>query len=284
MAATVVPAMATANSIQNKRSRALGRRNERSETGSSDDRAERFSSRLPCMVSQYKLTSALLHGGAARRQSAWQALPFGLASPPNSSEQMTNSIALIVGSWRGHSPRGEVPKQYLRSAAARLLRHSVETFLRHRAISGVRAVISPEHRALYDNAVAGLSILPPVAGGASRQDSVRNGLESLAELQPNCVLIHDAARPFLTAEIVDRTLAALDDAPGAVVAVPVTDTLKRGHDDRVAGTVDRSALWRAQTPQAFRYADILAAHRQAKGAAMTDDAAVAEAAGLPVKW
>jgi len=196
---------------------------------------------------------------------------------------MTNSIALIVAAGAGTRLGGEVPKQYLPLGGRAVLRHSVETFLRHRAISGVRAVISPEHRALYDNAVAGLSILPPVAGGASRQDSVRNGLESLAELQPDRVLIHDAARPFLTAEIVDRTLAALDDTPGAVVAVPVTDTLKRGHDDRVAGTVDRSALWRAQTPQAFRFADILAAHRQAKGAAMTDDAAVAEAAGLPVK-
>jgi 2-C-methyl-D-erythritol 4-phosphate cytidylyltransferase/2-C-methyl-D-erythritol 2,4-cyclodiphosphate synthase len=196
---------------------------------------------------------------------------------------MTNSIALIVAAGAGTRLGGEVPKQYLPLGGRAVLRHSVETFLRHRAISGVRAVISPEHRALYDNAVAGLSILPPVAGGSSRQDSVRNGLESLAELQPDRVLIHDAARPFLTAAIVDRTLAALDDAPGAVVAVPVTDTLKRGHDDRVAGTVDRSALWRAQTPQAFRYADILAAHRQAKGAAMTDDAAVAEAAGLPVK-
>ncbi len=123
--------------------------------------------------------------------------------------------------------------------------------------------------------------LPWPAAPAAR-NSVRNGLESLADLRPDRVLIHDAARPFLTADIVDRTLAALDDTPGAVVAVPVTDTLKRAQGGRVAGTVDRSALWRAQTPQAFRYADILAAHRQAEGAAMTDDAAVAEAAGLPV--
>jgi len=196
---------------------------------------------------------------------------------------MTSSIALIVAAGAGTRLGGEVPKQYLPLGGRAVLRHSVETFLRHPAVSGVRAVISPEHRALYDDAVAGLPILPPVSGGASRQDSVRNGLESLAELRPDRVLIHDAARPFLTADIVDRTLAALDDAPGAVVAVPVTDTLKRGNDGRVAGTVDRTALWRAQTPQAFRYADILAAHRQAKGAAMTDDAAVAEAAGLPVK-
>jgi len=196
---------------------------------------------------------------------------------------MTNSIALIVAAGSGTRLGGEVPKQYLPLAGRAVLRHSVEIFLRHPAISGVRAVISPEHRALYDGAIAGLAMLPPVAGGASRQDSVRNGLESLSDLRPDLVLIHDAARPLLTAAIVDRTLAALDDAPGAVVAVPVIDTLKRGQDGRIARTVDRSALWRAQTPQAFRYADILAAHRKAKGATMTDDAAVAEAAGLPVK-
>ena len=195
---------------------------------------------------------------------------------------MTNSIALIVAAGSGTRFGGEVPKQYLPLAGRAVLRHSVETFFRHPAIAGVRVVISAEHRALYDSAVAGLPILPPVIGGTSRQDSVRNGLESLAELQPDRVLIHDAARPFLTGEIVDRTLAALNDAPGAVVAVPVTDTLKRGQDGRVAGTVDRSALWRAQTPQAFRYPDILAAHRRAQGAALTDDAAVAEASGLPV--
>jgi len=196
---------------------------------------------------------------------------------------MTNAIALIVAAGSGTRLGGDVPKQYLPLAGRAVLRHSVETFLRHPAISGVRVVISAEHRALYDSAVAGLAILPPVPGGASRQDSVRNGLKSLADLRPDRVLIHDAARPFLTGDIIDRTLAALDEAPGVVVAVPVTDTLKRGHDGRVAGTVDRSALWRAQTPQGFRYADIVAAHRQAKGSAMTDDAAVAEAAGLPVK-
>ena len=195
---------------------------------------------------------------------------------------MTNSIALIVAAGSGTRLGGEVPKQYLPLAGRAVLRHSVETFLRHPAITGVRVVISAEHRALYESAVAGLPMLPPAVGGASRQDSVRNGLESLADQQPDCVLIHDAARPFLTHEIIDRALAALDDAPGAVVAVPVADTLKRGQDGRVSGTVDRSALWRAQTPQAFRYADILAAHRHAKGPAMTDDAAVAEAAGLPV--
>jgi 2-C-methyl-D-erythritol 4-phosphate cytidylyltransferase/2-C-methyl-D-erythritol 2,4-cyclodiphosphate synthase len=196
---------------------------------------------------------------------------------------MTGCIALIVAAGSGTRFGGEVPKQYLPLGGRAVLRHSVETFLRHPKVAGVRVVISPEHRKLYDAATTGLELLAPVAGGANRQDSVRNGLESLAQGQTSQVLIHDAARPFLSSAIVDRALAALEDAPGAIVAVPVTDTLKRGHDGCVGETVDRAGLWRAQTPQAFRFDAILAAHRAAKGAALTDDAAVAEAAGLPMK-
>jgi 2-C-methyl-D-erythritol 4-phosphate cytidylyltransferase/2-C-methyl-D-erythritol 2,4-cyclodiphosphate synthase len=196
---------------------------------------------------------------------------------------MTDCIALIVAAGSGTRFGGEQPKQYLPLAGRAVLRHATETFLGHPAISAVRVVISSEHRALYDRATADLPLLPPVAGGANRQDSVRNGLESLAEMQPAQVLIHDAARPFLSPAIIDRTIAALAEVPGAIVAIPVTDTLKRAQDGQVGETVDRSGLWRAQTPQGFHFAEILAAHRAAKGAAMTDDAAVAEAAGLPMK-
>lgn len=196
---------------------------------------------------------------------------------------MTDCIALIVAAGSGTRFGGEVPKQYLPLAGRPVLRHSIETFQAHPGISDVRVVISAEHRSLYENAVSGLRIMPPVMGGASRQDSVRNGLESLAEAKPDRVLIHDAARPFVSAAIIERALAALDGAAGAIVAVPVTDTLKRSCDDVVAETVERSGLWRAQTPQGFRFGEILAAHRQASGAALTDDAAVAEAAGLPVR-
>jgi len=196
---------------------------------------------------------------------------------------MHRCIALIVAAGSSTRFGGEIPKQYRALAGRPVLRHSVAVFAEHAAVSAICVVINPEHRALYDAATAGLKLLPPVIGGASRQESVLNGLESLAELRPQLILIHDAARPFVTAGIIDRTLAALEQAPGAVVAVPVTDTLKRGIDGAVAATVDRSALWRAQTPQGFRYADILTAHRQGKGAALTDDAAVAEAAGLEVK-
>jgi 2-C-methyl-D-erythritol 4-phosphate cytidylyltransferase/2-C-methyl-D-erythritol 2,4-cyclodiphosphate synthase len=111
---------------------------------------------------------------------------------------------------------------------------------------------------------------------------VRLGLEGLAPHAPGAVLIHDGARPFIGAAVIDRVLDGLGGAAGAIAALPVTDTLKRGVDGRIAGTVARVGLWRAQTPQGFRFAEILAAHRAAAGHELTDDAAVAERAGLPV--
>jgi 2-C-methyl-D-erythritol 4-phosphate cytidylyltransferase/2-C-methyl-D-erythritol 2,4-cyclodiphosphate synthase len=125
--------------------------------------------------------------------------------------------------------------------------------------------------------------MPPVHGGATRQESCCNGLESLTELAPRQVLIHDAARPFVDDVTIDAVLDALAGAPGAIAAIPVTDTLKKASaENRVAGTVEREGLWRAQTPQGFHYDDILAAHRALAGRRLTDDAAVAEAAGIDV--
>jgi 2-C-methyl-D-erythritol 4-phosphate cytidylyltransferase/2-C-methyl-D-erythritol 2,4-cyclodiphosphate synthase len=104
----------------------------------------------------------------------------------------------------------------------------------------------------------------------------------LAALSPDRVLIHDGARPLVDAATISRTIAALDDAPASICAMPVNDTLKKENAGAIEGTVDRAGLWRAQTPQAFRYAEILAAHRKFAGRELTDDAAVAEAAGLAV--
>ncbi len=198
---------------------------------------------------------------------------------------MTIAYALVVAAGRGQRLGGEVPKQYLPLAGVPVLRRSLDAFLTHPAIAGARVVFHPDDRDRYAAAVAGLDLPPPVPGGATRQQSVLNGLESLAEQAPDVVLIHDAARPLVSRDIIDRTLAALERAPGAVVAVPVADTVKR--DDGaglVAATVERAGLWRAQTPQAFHYGPILAAHRAAaaRDGAATDDAAVAEAAGMPV--
>ena len=198
---------------------------------------------------------------------------------------MPSCIALIVAAGSGERFGGELPKQYLHLAGQPLLRRAIEAFRRHPAVSGVQVVYQPAHRDLYDAAVAGLALPEPVPGGATRQDSGRLGLERLAESPtggPDLVLIHDAARPLVDAATITRVVEALRHSPAAIAAVPVIDTLKKGVDGVTAGTVDRAGLWRAQTPQGFRFSTILEAHRRLAGAGLTDDAAVAEAAGLPV--
>ncbi len=195
---------------------------------------------------------------------------------------MAGALALVVAAGRGERFGGARPKQYLPLAGKPLLHHSLSVLAGHPGIAGVRAVIQLEDRDLYDAAAEGLALLEPVAGGASRQESVRRGLRSLEQLAPDRVLIHDGARPLLPAGVIDRVLGALDQATGAIAALPVTDTLKRERQGRIVDTVSRDGLWQAQTPQGFHYQAILAAHDAAAGAALTDDAAVAEQAGLPV--
>jgi 2-C-methyl-D-erythritol 4-phosphate cytidylyltransferase / 2-C-methyl-D-erythritol 2,4-cyclodiphosphate synthase len=196
---------------------------------------------------------------------------------------MTSCIALVVAAGRGTRLGGPLPKQYLPLAGRPLLRYSLETLASHPGIAAVRVVFNPDDAAHYHAAAEGLALLPPVAGGAARQDSVRLGLDSLAERAPDRVLIHDGARPFLDHPTIDRVLDALAEAPGAIPALPLRDTVKRGRDGRVIETLDRAALRRAQTPQGFHYAAILAAHRAAAGNELSDDAAVAERAGLAVR-
>jgi 2-C-methyl-D-erythritol 4-phosphate cytidylyltransferase / 2-C-methyl-D-erythritol 2,4-cyclodiphosphate synthase len=196
--------------------------------------------------------------------------------------RMTGCIALIVAAGRGTRFGGECPKQYRRLGGLPVLRHSATAFLHHPKIERVRVVIHGDDRVLHDEAIVGLDVETPVIGGATRQDSVRLGLESLEMFSPETVLIHDAARPFIDAATITRTIESLTSSDGALVAVPVVDTLKRSEDGKVGNTVDRTGLYRAQTPQGFRYQAILSAHRTAIGQALTDDAAVAEAAGLTV--
>ena len=200
--------------------------------------------------------------------------------------EMSGCVALILAGGRGTRLGADLPKQYLPLGDGVVLRHAVRNFVDHPGIDDVRVVIGAEDRERCDSALAGLDLLEPVTGGGSRQESARLGLESLVPISPERVLIHDAARPFADAGTIARTLAALDTHPAALPALPVSDTLKRersGDGDRtIAETVERAGLWRAQTPQGFRFAEILAAHRAAAGLALTDDAAVAEQAGLDV--
>lgn len=187
---------------------------------------------------------------------------------------------VVVAAGRGSRFGSAVPKQYLPLNGQPLLRHSLAAFCAHPAVRGVVTVIHPDDQALYAAAAAGLTVLPPVHGGAERQDSVRMGLEALDGMGFDAVLIHDAARPFISRRVVDSLLAALHTDAGAIPGLPVVDTVKKvDAKRRIIATPSRDGLWRAQTPQAFRFTEILAAHRRFARQAMTDDAAVLEAAG-----
>ena len=188
--------------------------------------------------------------------------------------------ALVLAAGRGVRFGGTLPKQYLPLAGMTVLRHAVSAFAANERIAGIQVAIRPEDCAEYEAAVAGFNLLPPVAGGVERQDSVRLGLEALAPLKPERVLIHDGARPLPDAAMIDRVIDALDHAPAAIPGLPLGDTIKRVADGVINGTVDRNGLWRVQTPQGFHFDAILAAHRTVAGQALTDDAAVAEAAGM----
>lgn len=192
------------------------------------------------------------------------------------------TAALVMAAGRGSRFGGARPKQYAALAGLPVLRRTVKCYIAHPAIDFVAAVIHPEDKALYDAAVAGLDLLPPALGAETRQESVRNGLEALAELNPDIVLIHDAARPFLAPAVIDRVLHAISPGTGAIAALPVHDSLCRADDGVIASDVDRAGIWRAQTPQGFRYEEIRAAHAVATDGCYTDDASVARGAGIAV--
>jgi 2-C-methyl-D-erythritol 4-phosphate cytidylyltransferase/2-C-methyl-D-erythritol 2,4-cyclodiphosphate synthase len=193
---------------------------------------------------------------------------------------VTSTYALIVAAGRGARFGGELPKQYLGLGGSSVLRHAVAAFTTHSRVAGVLVTIRPEDQSHYGRATVGLTLLAPIPGGPERQDSVRLGLEALAAHRPDRVLIHDGARPFPGAALIDRVIDGLDRASAAIPALPLGDTIKRVEDGLIRATVDRAQLWRAQTPQGFHFAPILAAHRAAAGHVLTDDAAVAEAAGI----
>ena len=187
--------------------------------------------------------------------------------------------ALIVAAGQGVRVGGDVPKQYRFVAGKSVLAHAIDSLAAHDAIEQVQVVIGDGQRSLYDAATADRTLPAPVTGGVLRRDSVIAGLEAI---DADIVLVHDAARPFLPPTVIDRLLAALETHDGAIPALAVTDTLARG-GDLLGDTVPRDGLYRIQTPQAFRHAAILAAHRAWDSAReATDDAQVARAHGLRI--
>lgn len=202
---------------------------------------------------------------------------------------MTGVAAIIVAAGRGERLGGSGgPKQYRMLGASTVLARSLCPFVEHESIDAVLVVIHPQDRERYEAAVPRHpKLLAPVAGGQIRQQSVLNGLEALSAFNPEKVLIHDAARPFVTHGLISGVLAAVRPGTGAIPGTPVADTLKRrGPEDNVAETVSRDRLFAVQTPQGFVFSDILLAHRDVamRGIAdLTDDSAVAERAGMQVK-
>ncbi|MEM1313612.1 MAG: bifunctional 2-C-methyl-D-erythritol 4-phosphate cytidylyltransferase/2-C-methyl-D-erythritol 2,4-cyclodiphosphate synthase [Pseudomonadota bacterium] len=190
---------------------------------------------------------------------------------------------LVVAAGRGTRAGPGGPKQYRDLGGRTVLRRTLEALAEGLPRARLQVVIHADDGAAYAEAAAGLSLPAPAIGGATRQESVRRGLQALGGGAEDLVLIHDAARPFVSKDLLGRIEAALEAEDAVCPALPVADTVRRRTADGAAGeTLDRAALSRAQTPQAFRLGPILAAHRAAAGRALTDDVAVAQAAGIRV--
>jgi 2-C-methyl-D-erythritol 4-phosphate cytidylyltransferase / 2-C-methyl-D-erythritol 2,4-cyclodiphosphate synthase len=192
------------------------------------------------------------------------------------------TVALLVAAGSGSRTGGDLPKQYRRLGGKSVIAHAIDR-LRHPLIDEILVVIGAGQEALYWESVGERALPSPIIGGDTRQQSSRNGLNAIAEAGGAAnVLIHDASRPFLPAQLIERLVEALDHSSGAVPTLPVVDSLAQSAD-ALGEPVDRGTLVRVQTPQAFRFEAILDAHRRwQRGADATDDAQVARAAGYDI--
>ena len=213
---------------------------------------------------------------------------------PQHSENQ--NIALIVAAGRGHrfsasagntshETASALPKQYQPLKGAPVLQHALKAFENHQLISHIQVVIHPDDLDLYAVASLGISkCLPAIYGGAERQASVFEGLKALQNLNPQNILVHDAARPHLSEDLISRILAALEISPSVIPVLPLSDTVKLFHDDQTSETLPRDRLKRVQTPQGFDYATLLEAHEKALTMenTFTDDASLVEHFGTEV--
>ncbi|MBL4601770.1 MAG: bifunctional 2-C-methyl-D-erythritol 4-phosphate cytidylyltransferase/2-C-methyl-D-erythritol 2,4-cyclodiphosphate synthase [Emcibacteraceae bacterium] len=194
-----------------------------------------------------------------------------------------NNAAIIVAAGRGHRLGGEIPKQYLDVGGMPILRRTVNIFLKNPSIDLIQVIIHPDDTELYELAVGDLDLPTPIHGGETRQQSVLNGLEAISDHMPEYVYIHDAARPFLDQIILNNLIEEVELSGAVIPALKVTDTIKYMTGDKIDSTIDRNYLFRAQTPQAFRYKAIFMAHRRFENNELTDDSAIAEKSGLKVR-
>lgn len=191
---------------------------------------------------------------------------------------------IIVAGGTGTRFNADLPKQYAKIGKKTILRHTLDVFLSCPNLLAIQVVINETHGDLYSESIAGLSILPPATGGNTRQQSVFNGLASLKLNPDDIVLIHDAARPCLTPDYIQKLVDAVATHRAATLICPVSDTLRRHDENYLHEIVDRNGLVTVQTPQGFRYGDIMTAHQKHARGNFTDDTTLASAAGLPVAF
>ncbi len=199
---------------------------------------------------------------------------------------MARVAAIVVAAGQGVRAGGDLPKQFRRIGGDTLLQRALSAFTGVPAVSLIQPVIRPDDLAFVRTLTDGMDILPPVSGGATRQASVRAGLEALEPRKPDIVLIHDAARPFASSELIARAIAAAEKTGAAIPGLPVTDTVKRiDRTGMIETTLDRASIRLVQTPQAFAFPALLKAHRHAAEQGrddFTDDASLAEWVGMKV--
>lgn len=197
------------------------------------------------------------------------------------SKNSANGFHLLIPAAGTASRMGQVtPKPYMQIQGKAILRHTIEKFSNIKGLKGIQVVIHPDHRALYDMAIEGLNLPPPIIGSNSRKLSIYNGLQSfLKVLHEEIVLIHDAARPLVEIDDIQKLLKIMQNSDAATLASPVTDTLVRGDEN-----VDRDSLWAIQTPQAFKIGPLKEAHEKfANDDNFTDDAGLMRAMGHKVE-
>jgi len=196
---------------------------------------------------------------------------------------MMKIITIIIAAGKGKRMKSKIPKQYLPFKNKTILYHSILPFLSHPKISDVICSISKDDIDLYKNSIDSLNILEPVFGGVERQDSVRLALEKIQQLNPDLVLIHDAARPFVTNETIDNIIYNLKKNKAVIPAITIFDTIKKVKNGSIEKTISRENLYLAQTPQAFNYNLIHDLHKKYKNQKFTDDSSLCEKENISVK-
>lgn len=204
---------------------------------------------------------------------------------PKMSQTQIHVLIAAAGSGTRFNNGDTLPKQYMPLNGKTIIRRTLENFTTMDEITTIQCVINPDHEELYNSAVKGLKITPFITGSNSRKNSIFNGLKSLNKVKnEDIILIHDAARPLISKDDIRTLIKSLENTQAATLAHPIAETLRKGNNDNCADLISRGDLWGMQTPQAFRFADILKAHEAANDETeYTDDTSLATAIGINVK-